>query len=70
MIFLVSFQPPSLEALKRHVDVALRDISEMWCLGTWFSGGPVNVSFTVGLNDPKGFSQSKWFYDPTTWFQA
>lgn len=55
MIYQLSFQPPSLEMLKRHVDVALRDISERWCLGTWLSGGPVSVSFRVGFNYMKGF---------------
>lgn len=58
IIYQVSYQPPSLEVLKRHADVAQRDISERWCLGIWLRGLPVRASFRVGF-DTKGFFQSK-----------
>lgn len=35
----------------------------MWHLGTWSSGGLGSVTFIVGLDDLKGFFQSKLFYD-------
>ena len=36
---------------------------DMWCLGTWFSGGLGSLRFMVGLNDVKDLFQPKRFYD-------
>ena len=36
---------------------------QMWCLGTWFSGGLGSVTFKVGLDDLKGLFQPKLFYE-------
>jgi len=42
--------------------VYLKDL-EMWCLGTWFSGGLGHVRLTDGLHDLQGLFQPKRFYD-------
>ena len=47
-------ESPSMEVTPGHVKDA-----QMWCLGTWFSGGLGGVRFTVGLNDLKGLFQPK-----------
>ena len=46
----------------------LKDV-QMWCLGTWFSGGLGSIRLTLGLDDLKGPFQPKWFYDSMIlWF--
>jgi len=48
--------------LSDHPWIYLKDL-EMWCLGTWFSGGLGSVRLMVGLSDLKVLFQPKWFYD-------
>lgn len=46
-------ESPSLEGFKGQADVAL---------GTWFSGG-LGAGLMAGLNDHRGLSQLKQFYE-------
>lgn len=48
------FKSPSLEVLKSHIDVALRDMD---------SGGVGSAGLAAGLDDLKSLFQSKLFYN-------
>jgi len=47
--------------LSHHPWRYLKDV-EMWCLGTWFSGGLNSARLMIGLDDFKSLFQPKRFY--------